>query len=355
MDTHQTTAFLDETQYDSWNRFVEESPQGDVFCYTWWLDAVTRGDFKILAVWENNRIAAGIILPFYGSGRINEPYLTRTTGVLYKKPGRESPRKRLSQERRWLNTLLDQVNINSFVQMCLHHHITDWLPFLWHGYRQTTRYTYLLDYQTTSVEEIWRHISYRQKAIVRKALNNNLRVEEDENMANAHAFSCRSYGRQNSKFPYALEDLLRLDDAVQKHGSRKIFKATDPYGCVHAVNYVVYNRNSAYHLLSGSDPRCRGLGGHTLLLWHTIKYFSDKAAIFNFGGSDIQPIEKHFRSFGGIQTQYFRVYNDALVANREGLRYHAGQMTHHGREILKALRRRQITEYPALFYKLFER
>lgn len=116
------------------------------------------------------------------------------------------------------------------------------------------------------------------------------------------------------------------------------------------MNYVVYNRNGAYHLLSGSDPRCRELGGHTLLLWHTIKYFSDKTTIFNFGGSDIQPIEKHFRSFGGIQTQYFRVYNDVLVANREGLRCHAGQMIHRGREILKALQRRRITEYPALFY-----
>lgn len=343
---------LTSTEYDRWNLFVDDSPQGDVFCYSWWLQAVTRDDFKILVVQENNLIVAGIVLPFFSTGRINEPYLTRTIGVLYKKPGNESPRKRLSMERKWLNALLDRVDINHFVQMCMHHDFKDWLPFRWRGYRQTTRYTYIFDYEKRGMDDIWHSIGRDQKTTIRKAARNNIRVEETDDIVLAYTYSCLSFGRQNKIFPYPLCDLRRLDEAVKNMGRRAIFKSVDAQQNIHAVFYVVYNEKSAYCLLSGGDPLLRAQGGHTLIIWHVIKYFSDKVRILNFGGSDIQPIEEHLRSFGGTQTQYFHIYNEDLVANREGLRYHSAQLLYHGRNVLKDLRNRPLRSFPALLYKL---
>ncbi len=54
--------YLDPDRYDEWNNFVDLSPQGDVFCYSWWLDAVTKSHFKILVVLENDTIVSGIPL-----------------------------------------------------------------------------------------------------------------------------------------------------------------------------------------------------------------------------------------------------------------------------------------------------
>ncbi len=348
------TTFLTQAEYGLWDEFVNDSPQGDLFCYSWWLEAVTRGDFKIIVVTENNRIASGIILPFFGAGRINEPYLTRTGGVLYGKPGNESPRKRLSMERGWLNALLDQVDAGRVVQMCMHHNFKDWLPFRWRGYSQTTRYTYILDYEKSRIDDIFRNIAKDQREVIRRAVRNNIRVEETDDLALAYAYSCLSFRRQNKKFPYPLSDVERLDEAVKAKGRRAIFKSVDAQQNVHAVFYVVYDEKSAYCLLSGGDPLLRSQGGHTLIIWHVIKYFSDKVRILNFGGSDIQPIEKHLRSFGGTQTQYFHIFNQALVSNREGLRYHGAQMLYHGREALKELRRRPLKDYPVLVYKLLK-
>lgn len=210
-----------------WDKFVDDSPQGDVFCYSWWLKVVTKDDFKILAVWENSQIVAGIILPFYGTGRINEPYLTRTVGVLYKKADNESPRKRLSKERKWLNALLDRVDINNVVQMCMHHNFKDWLAFRWRGYKQTTRYTYILDYRQSTLKDMWANISRRQVRGIKTALRNKLTVEEGDDIASVYAFSCLSFDRQNLRFPYSLNDLQRLDNAVKKRGERTIFQVVD--------------------------------------------------------------------------------------------------------------------------------
>ncbi|MBF0227812.1 MAG: hypothetical protein HQK76_20385 [Desulfobacterales bacterium] len=348
------TDFLKTTEYDAWDHFVEVSPQGDVFCYSWWLEAVTKNDFQILVVKENQRIVAGIILPFYSAKRVNEPYLTRTIGVLYKKIEVESPRKRLSKERKWLNALLDRVNKDRFVQMCLHHNFTDWLPFRWRGYQQTTRYTYIVDYRLATLEEIWKNISKKRKYSIQKAIKNNLRVAEGGDMVSVYKFSCLSFARQGKKFPYSLKDLQALDDAVRARGKRMIFKVVDASQQIHAMNYVVYQRKSAYHLLIGGDPQVRSMGGLTLLLWGTIKYFSDKVSIFNFGGSDIQPIEEHIRGFGGMQKQYFHIYNEKLFKHEQGLKFHGKKILYHSKEIFKDLHTRSLKEYFILATKLLK-
>jgi hypothetical protein len=53
-------AELNNTQYDLWDTFVDQSPQGDVFCYSWWLDAITKSNFKILALFDGDEIVAGL-------------------------------------------------------------------------------------------------------------------------------------------------------------------------------------------------------------------------------------------------------------------------------------------------------
>jgi hypothetical protein len=345
--------FLQTTEHEEWNTFVEESPQGDVFCYDWWLKAVTKDDFKILVAREYHQILAGIILPFYHTKRVNEPYLTRTIGVLYKKPGHESPMKRLSMERKWLNALLDKVNRDHFVQMCLHHDFIDWLPFRWRGYRQTTRYTYIFNYEKNTINDIWTNISKAQKETIRKAMRNNIEIEETQDIELVYRFSCLSFKRQNKFFPFPMSDLQRLDNAIIKHGNRIIFKAVDRQNAIHAVFYCVYNKRSAYCLLSGGDSLLRSQGGHTLIIWHVIRYFSNKVSILNLGGSDIQPIERHLRSFGGTQTQYFHIYNETLALNEGGIKLHCSKILFHGNEIFTDLKNRSTTEYFILARKTF--
>jgi len=305
--------YLEEKNYGQWNRFAAESPQGYPFCYSWWLETVTNNDFKILTVEEHGEIVAGFILPFYTTGQIKDPYLTRTSGVLYNRRGEETNIHRVSMERRWINALLKQIQIDTFVQLCFHPNFVDWLPLRWSGYYQTTKYTYIFDYKKEDMNTIKKNIGVNQKRNIKKAAKNKLRVLESDDADLAYEFSCLSFDRQHEKFPYSRRGIQKLDHAVKKNGKRKIFMVVDEHNTIHAVNYVVYDHKSAYHLLSGSDPRYRDKGGHTLLLWHTIDYFKDYVGIFDLGGSNIQPIEEHYRRFGGTQTPYFNIFNKAYV------------------------------------------
>jgi hypothetical protein len=129
-----------------------------------------------------------------------------------------------------------------------------------------------------------------------------------------------------------------LDDAIRKKGNRVIFKAIDNLNQVHAMLYVAFNAKSAYVLLSGSDAKYRKLGGHTLVMWEAVRYFSDKVEYFNFGGSDIERIEAHLRGFGGSLTPYFHIYNEKLMWKRNDIWHHLGETSFHLNEVWKIVK-----------------
>lgn len=327
---------LKPDQYNLWNDFVDISPQGDVFCYTWWLEAITKFNFKIFAIIENGKIVAGMPVAFNSHNKVDIPPLTRTLGILYRNNVHESKQKQASAERRWLSELIKYIPLDGFVQMCMHHNFTDWLPFRWNGFNQTTRYTYIIDYNKKTIPVLWSNLDKLRKRTIKRAIENQIKVGYADEFSLVYRFASLAYKRQGLKFLIPYNDLKTLDDAIISNGNRVIFTAGDNTR-VHAVLYAAYNRKSAYYLLSGSDPGLRKLGGHTLVLWEAIKFFIDKVQYFNFGGSDVERIESHIRGFGGIQTPYYHVFNENLLAAKNSLRYHIEKILFHIKAVFKVI------------------
>ncbi len=330
---------LTTDQYPAWNKFVDESPQGDVFCYFWWLDAVTKSRFKIYVVKEHDEIVAGMPLAYDKYGKINEPFLTRTLGILYKPQESASEHRYTSNQRMWANLLLKEIPEHDFIQTCTHHNFKDWLPYRWKGFSQTTRYTYIQSFADSYPDNLKKRLSVSCRNVISKAERNNIKAEVSQDFAKLYHLVSQSYDRQGLKFRISFDDFRILDDAIKLNGQRLIMISRDDSGTAHAGTYIVYNNISAYFLLSGSDPELRDLGGHTLAVWESVKYLSDKVEYFNFGGSDIRHIEAHIKGFGGVMTPYFHIYNGRQMHYLD-VKYHLKSILTHTRDMLEALRLR---------------
>ncbi|HLN21851.1 MAG TPA: GNAT family N-acetyltransferase [Bacteroidales bacterium] len=322
---------LKPEDYPEWDKFVNLSPQGDIFDYSWWLDTVTP-KFEINALYENGKIVAGMPLAYDEYGRINEPPLTRTLGILFT-PGKD--KKSSSNQRKWAALLVNHMPVGKVAQFCTHHNFIDWLPFKWSGFKQTTRYTYLIDYSGKEESDLWNGLNRGKKSIINKASKNGVRVVESDDPAVAYAFLEKSYKRQGLNVRYTKDILIRLDKVIKRNIHRIILNATGSDGSVHASIYVAWNNRSAYYLLSGSDPDKRHLGGHTLVLWNAIRSLRSKSEYFNFGGSDIRNIEQHVSGFGGILTPYFHIYNDKVLHSTDP-HYHFDNLMYHLTGLIKA-------------------
>ena len=112
-----TVKYLDKNEFHQWDQFVDSSQQGFIFDYSWWVDILTNGDFKICALLDDdNIIVAGIILPYISRGQVSMPLLTQTMGILFEDfSNRKNIRlqKQLTKQKEYTNMLWDYI-VNSF-------------------------------------------------------------------------------------------------------------------------------------------------------------------------------------------------------------------------------------------------
>jgi hypothetical protein len=185
-------------------------------------------------------------------------------------------------------------------------HLSNWLPFYWRGFEQTTRYTYVIE-PLADLERVWSEFSKKLRWEIRKA-QKQLAVRTDvEDIERFLDINALTFKRQGLELPYSRDVVRRLDAACIKHQARRMFFAEDAQGRIHAAKYVVWHKDSAYYLMGGSDPELRKSGADSLLTWEAIRFAATVAEKFDFEGSMLEAIERGFRAFGGVQTPYFHV------------------------------------------------
>lgn len=300
---------------------IRETP-GTIFSQPWWLEAVAPGAWGEVTVEKGGKLFAR--LPYvmkkrWGFTLLTMPTLTQTLGPwLRPYPGKYA--NQLSEEKDLMNTLIGQLPDFDFFQQNFHYSITNWLPFHWQGFEQTTRYTYVIE-DLTHLDAVWKETRENIRRNVRKA-KKVLCVRDDLGLQPFLHLNEMTFERQGLQLPYAREFVARLDEACQDHECRKIFFAEDAHGRLHAAAYIVWDEAAAYYLMGGSDPELRSSGATSLTMWEAIQFAATVTQSFDFEGSMIEPVERFFRAFGARQKRYFHVNktNSLLLKLRQDIR-----------------------------------
>jgi hypothetical protein len=298
----------------AYDRFVDTSPQGILFCHTWWLDAVAPGRYQILTVERGGAIQAAwpVVVSQEAAGpRVGMPELTQKLGILFA-PSDAKYAERLSDEHRLIEQLIGRLPEGCAVDQNFHERFTNWLPFYWKGFSQTTRYTYLIE-NLGDLDGVWANLRTNARRVIRKAMKEGVRLKETDDLECFYNIHMKTFQRQGMENPYSLHLLARIDSAVGKHAGRKAFVAEDSAGRPHACEYLVYDERCAISLLRGADPALRGSGASALLEWEAVQFASTVSKVFDFEGSMIQGVEVYLRDFGAVQTPYFCISRSAQV------------------------------------------
>lgn len=301
-----------------------------VFDSNWWLDAVAPGEWEAVEVAQGAGIVAR--LPFirrqrYGMTILSMPGLTQTLGP-WLAPSKAKYANQLGQQKEWMSELIDKLPPHDYFVQNFHHSVSNWLPFYWKGFEQTTSYTYLLR-DLSSMDSVWSGFRDNVKTDIKKAAK-QLVVRSDLDVEKFLDVNELTFARQDKKFPYGRELVRRLDAACSERDARRIFFAEDARGRIHAVAYIIWDERAAYYLMGGADPDLRNSGASSLLLWEAIKFASTVTETFDFEGSMIEPVERFFRAFGATQVPYFRVTRASrrmkiLLSSQKLLRSIAGK------------------------------
>jgi Acetyltransferase (GNAT) domain len=284
-----------------------------IFQQPWWLDAMAPGRWDAVTVERDGRLVAR--LPYVVRGRprmrvLTMPPLTQTLGPWIERP-EASPPRALGHEHELLAELEARLPpAAAFIQQ-FSPTMLNALAFHWAGYRLEIQYTYRL--ALDDEDELWKRLRGNIRREIRKA-RGRVEVREDLGLERFHAIWAKTFSRQGLPAPASLAELERLDAACAAHDARAMLFASDAAGHVHAVAYVVWDRNGAFNLLGGADPRLRSSGASSLLMWESIVRARRVTHVFDFEGSMIGPVERFFRAFGSRQTPYLKVTRSTLAA-----------------------------------------
>jgi hypothetical protein len=303
---------LRNDEYELWDSFVDKSPQGFLFCKTWWLKSLTKDDFKICVIFEGDEIIAGLILPFISTKRIIQTQLTQSLGILFTDLSLNNMRlqKQLTKQKELTNLLiLESEKYFKYFKIQFNYNYNFWLPLYWKNYNQTTKYTYIIDYAKYNPDIEFSRLSKGHKWIINQVKNRKeLTIVETTDIIEFYKEAEKTYIRQKKVIGYTFETLLQLHNELSVRNNSKIFKIVDEFNNIHAMEYFIYDHNEAYYWLGASDEKYRNSGGHTYLTWYAINYFKNKVSFFNFGGSMLEQVEKNFRNFSAEPVQYFEIY-----------------------------------------------
>ncbi|MCC7506192.1 MAG: GNAT family N-acetyltransferase [Saprospiraceae bacterium] len=285
-----------------------QAPDLPLFMQPWYLDAVCgEGNWGVAIVQRDGRPVAA--MPWFLKKKGIWEYVAMPVLGKFHGPYLLPEYRRLNEEHRIYAELIEQLprNLAAFSQD-FHYTVTNWLPFYWRGFRQTTRYSYVIDLNRAE-DDIWRGIdkSYRQKITKAGAL---VTVTEERPLTELYRLLEKSFDRQELSAPYSFDFLQGLYGALCTHRACRLFFAVDQgNGALHSAALLAWDAQSAYYLISGDDPALRASGAAVLLKWEAIRYAQNALhlPVFDFEGSMIQSLERGRRDFGAQQRPYFRV------------------------------------------------
>jgi hypothetical protein len=285
-------------------------PSISLFSRDWWLDAVCGPDGWDVALAEIKNEISGA-LPYrtqrlLGQTYIGQPPLSAALGPWIKPRAMKSAQWH-GREKDVMTALIDALPSFGIYRQTWNPDVSNWLPFHWRGFTQTTLYTYVLE-NLKDEKQLWSGLRENIRTDIRKARDRfGVNVRPDLTVDDFLELSQKTFRRQGLSLPYSPELVRQLDTACGARACRAILIGEDGEGRRHAGAYIVWDENSAYYLMGGGDPDLRNSGAASLCLWEAVQLAADKTQRFDFEGSMIEGIERHFRAFGGTLTPYFLV------------------------------------------------
>lgn len=295
------------TSKEEYRELCLKEPSIPLYSRDWWLDIVCGADnWNVLLYKKNGRIEAAMPLYIPWRDVVSMPVYTQTMGP-WISPESEDTKyaHRLSRRQEILQEFVEQLKGYSHFFQNFSYQITDWLPFYWGGYKQTTRYTYILDGIHAS-DNLWENMSQPIRRNIRKAQKQGIEVRSGITIPEFMEIQRLTFQRQG-KHPVGIPVLEQLIRESLRRDQGLLWGAYDQEGNLHAAVFVVLQEASAYYVAGGGDPRFRASGAHSLVLWEAIQEAAAYTDKFDFEGSMLPGVERFFREFGAKQMPYFAI------------------------------------------------
>jgi hypothetical protein len=283
--------------------------------YDWVSTVCLDKDWDVLLAEKNDSIHGFWVL--YHQKKLNQNYVTMPSltpymGIWLIYPENQKTTSKLSFEKNTMEMLLKQLPKYDFLVQHFYPTLQNWLPLYWNDFKQTTRYTYIIEPNNETIR--YQNLKENIRREIKKAESNlTIHSSIDANIL----FRLKKASVTKNKEPLAYDEkyLHQIIQYFSTHQKGSLWIASDNKKMIAAM-LLAKDNHSYYYLMGAVDPEYKSSGALSLLLWHGIQLANKENLSFNFEGSMLKPIERFFSSFGGNQVAYHRITKTNSIVSK---------------------------------------
>lgn len=267
-----------------------------VFHERWWLDAITRGDWRAAEVHHQGRVLGW--LPYVLSRRRGfaasvMPMLAHLLGPAID-IGAESGKAAWLRRFAIVRELVAQLPPVSFFSQTLHPEFGDVLAFQACGFESFVQFSAEVPPQDGDGQ--WSRMRDKTRNVIRRA-EERFRVEtiDPHELTRVYERNLQLSG-QRSYFDTSL--LAPLFESAASHHQGRILAARARDGRVAAAVFYVWDRRRLWYFLSTRDAQSADNGAVSLLVWHGMRMAVQRGLVFDFDGIASEGVARFYAGFG---------------------------------------------------------
>ena len=246
----------------------------------------------------------------FGLRYIVQPQLTQYNGPWYHYPERLNMRKKLQFQYDVDKQLISHLKglRLAFFSQSFAPEATNWLPYHWDGYRQSTRYSYRYE-DLSDTAKLLDGMSPKDRRGKIVSLMPNLNVVTTVTPDRFAAMVDDYWEGQGKKCLLQRDFVQSVCESALQHGHGLIVGLEDKEtGLMKGAAFAIYDSRCAYSLMSAFDRNYGTAGISECLFWALIQTLSSRTKAFDFEGSMDREIEYYYRSFGATPIAYHHIW-----------------------------------------------
>lgn len=286
------------------------------------IDRHTAGDLRLFAGYKGERPV--------GLFPVVETQRAIGTAVLSPPPSMGVPRlgpllmpaspKRRSREklnRRFVSGVLDSVGVDdsrSLFRVICSPSYPDPRAFDWEGLNVETAFTYLLETDGKTLEEIRAAFSKSLRREIRdgRELDIKVTVESAESAGAVHEATAARYREQGQTYPLDREYVEDLVGSLEETDRARVYVARETDGTFVSGITVLYSNDAAYFWQGGTRTERDGVSVNGLIHWRIIKdLFADppreSVTGYDLMGANTERLCQYKSKFGADLVPYYSV------------------------------------------------
>ena len=279
-----------------------------LFMQAWWLDATSKESWDVIFAKIHDEIVGFFVFSYQkklGKTIVTNLPLTQYSGPFIFYPTNLNKSDIHSFENKVYTSIIEQLDSKNidFIEINCHHSFKNWQQFFWSGYKQTTKYTYILE-NISNKDTLLKEMSYSQRAKRIKKAKNDYYFSLELSAEEFYDFYKSNLKDLDKTIFYSKDFFLKLYNAAKERNQGQIISIYSKDNELLAALWTIWDSEFAYNMIMTSDKKKKCSEGTTLLIWETIDFLKDKTKNYDFEGSMIKGVALRNQSYGATALPY---------------------------------------------------